>query len=159
MAGLDGRKISSPPGFDPGPSSPQSVAISIELLGPHTHTHTHTHVYIYILTQHRNLKRLESSMHSYFNDSWKSAMFNSCSHYEGRNFLGSFLLSARTRLSTSSCLSVLPHVLAPLLLDGFPWNLILGNYMKVRRENPNSVKVRHFTLHEGLNTCYCCRRH
>ena len=26
-AGLDGRKISSPPGFDPGPSSPLSVAI------------------------------------------------------------------------------------------------------------------------------------
>jgi len=26
-AGLDGRKISSPPGFDPGPSSPQSVAV------------------------------------------------------------------------------------------------------------------------------------
>jgi len=28
-AGLDGRKISSPPGFDPGPSSPYSVAIYI----------------------------------------------------------------------------------------------------------------------------------
>ena len=26
-AGMDGRKISSPPGFDPGPSSPWSVAI------------------------------------------------------------------------------------------------------------------------------------
>jgi len=33
-AGLDGRKISSPPGFDPGPSSLQSVAIPIELPGP-----------------------------------------------------------------------------------------------------------------------------
>ena len=32
--GLDGRKISSPPGFDHGPSSPQSVAISTELPGP-----------------------------------------------------------------------------------------------------------------------------
>ena len=32
-AGLDGLKISSPPGFDPRP--------------PH-HTHTHTHIYIYI---------------------------------------------------------------------------------------------------------------
>ena len=30
-AGLDGRKISSPPGFDPVPSSPQSVAIPTEL--------------------------------------------------------------------------------------------------------------------------------
>jgi len=29
-ARLDGRKISSPPGFDPGPSSPQSVAIPTE---------------------------------------------------------------------------------------------------------------------------------
>jgi len=34
-AGLDGRKISSPPGFDPGPSSPLSVAIPTELPGPH----------------------------------------------------------------------------------------------------------------------------
>ena len=33
-AGLDGRKISSPPGFDPVPSSPLSVAIPIELPGP-----------------------------------------------------------------------------------------------------------------------------
>ena len=34
-AGLDGRKILSPPGFDPGPSSPYSVAIPTELPGPH----------------------------------------------------------------------------------------------------------------------------
>ena len=34
-AGLDWRKISSPPGFDPGPSSQQSVAIPTELPGPH----------------------------------------------------------------------------------------------------------------------------
>ena len=33
-AGLDGRKISSPPGFDTGPSSPLSVAIPTELPGP-----------------------------------------------------------------------------------------------------------------------------
>jgi len=32
--GLDGRKISSPRGFDPGPSSPQSVAIPTEVPGP-----------------------------------------------------------------------------------------------------------------------------
>jgi len=32
-AGLDGQKISSPPGFDPGPSSPKSVAILTELSG------------------------------------------------------------------------------------------------------------------------------
>ena len=30
-AGLDGRKISSPPGFDPGPSSPQSVEFDIRV--------------------------------------------------------------------------------------------------------------------------------
>ena len=35
-AGLDGRKISSPPGFDPGPSSPWSVVIPTELPGPHS---------------------------------------------------------------------------------------------------------------------------
>ena len=33
--GLDGRKISSPPGFDPGLSNPESVAIPTELPGPH----------------------------------------------------------------------------------------------------------------------------
>ena len=32
-AGLDERKISSPPGFDPGPSSPWSVGIPTELPG------------------------------------------------------------------------------------------------------------------------------
>jgi len=36
-AGLDGQKISSPPEFDPGPSSPDrsSVAIPTELPDPH----------------------------------------------------------------------------------------------------------------------------
>jgi len=32
-AGLEGQKISSPPGFDPGPSRPYSVAIPTELPG------------------------------------------------------------------------------------------------------------------------------
>jgi len=32
-AGLYGRKISPPPGFDPGPSNPKSVAIPTELPG------------------------------------------------------------------------------------------------------------------------------
>ena len=32
--GLDGRKISSPPGFSPGPYSPQSVTILTELSDP-----------------------------------------------------------------------------------------------------------------------------
>ena len=36
--GLDGRKISSPPGFDPGPSSPKSVAILTELPGTQSST-------------------------------------------------------------------------------------------------------------------------
>jgi len=35
-AGLNGRKILSPPGFDPGLFSPQSIAIPTELPGPHT---------------------------------------------------------------------------------------------------------------------------
>ena len=35
-AGLEGLKISFPPGFDPRPSRPQSVAIPTELPGPHT---------------------------------------------------------------------------------------------------------------------------
>ena len=38
-AGLDGRKNSSPPGFDPGPSSPWSVAIPTELPGPQISTY------------------------------------------------------------------------------------------------------------------------
>ena len=35
-ADLDERKLSSPPGFDPGPSSLQSVTIPTELPGPHS---------------------------------------------------------------------------------------------------------------------------
>ena len=35
-AGLDGRKISSLPASDPGPSSLESVAIPTELPGPHS---------------------------------------------------------------------------------------------------------------------------
>ena len=35
MAGQDGRKISSPPGFDPGPSSSWSVTVPTELPGQH----------------------------------------------------------------------------------------------------------------------------
>ena len=34
-AGLDGRKYLVPTGFDPRPSSPQSVAIPTELPGSH----------------------------------------------------------------------------------------------------------------------------
>ena len=34
-ADLNGRKISSPPGSDPGQSSPYSVTIPTELPGPH----------------------------------------------------------------------------------------------------------------------------
>ena len=40
-AGLDGRKISSPPGLDPGPSIPQSVTIPTELPAHYIH------IYIY----------------------------------------------------------------------------------------------------------------
>jgi len=48
-AGLDGRKVSSPPGFDPGPSSPLSVAIPTELPGLHlTRIKGTLHEYIYI---------------------------------------------------------------------------------------------------------------
>ena len=43
-AGLDGQNMSSPPGFDPGPSNPQSVAILTELTDPHI-------IYIYIYTE------------------------------------------------------------------------------------------------------------
>ena len=37
-ASLGGWKISSPPGFDPRPSSPKSVAIPTELPGPLSNT-------------------------------------------------------------------------------------------------------------------------
>ena len=43
-ADLDGRKISYLPGFDPGPSSPLSVAIPTELPGPHYY-----YIYYYII--------------------------------------------------------------------------------------------------------------
>jgi len=47
-AGQDGQKILSPPGFDPGPSSRESVAIPNELTSPHIHTHIYTHMCLYM---------------------------------------------------------------------------------------------------------------
>jgi hypothetical protein len=44
-AGLDVRKISSPPGFDPGPSSPDSVAIPTELPGPQSYYYYYYYYY------------------------------------------------------------------------------------------------------------------
>jgi len=45
-AGLDGRKFSSPQGFDPGPSSPWSVAILAELPGPHMYVRMYVCMYV-----------------------------------------------------------------------------------------------------------------
>jgi len=50
-AGLDGRKISSPTGFDPGSSSPSSVAVPTELPSPHLLTVIYKYIKIYSLTQ------------------------------------------------------------------------------------------------------------
>jgi hypothetical protein len=47
-AGLDERKISPPPGFDPRTVQPVvslSLSLSLSLSRPHTHTHTHTNIY------------------------------------------------------------------------------------------------------------------
>ena len=52
-AGLDGRKISSPPGFDPGPSSPQSVVIPTELPGPLSYYYISIIIYIIVLKLYR----------------------------------------------------------------------------------------------------------
>ena len=59
-AGLEGRKISSPKGFDPGPSSPQSVAIPTELPGPYLHT-VHT-----AILQKRKTKQCLSNIHQLY---------------------------------------------------------------------------------------------
>jgi len=47
--GLDRRKISFPPGFDPGSYSPQSVAIPTELPGPQYYIYICIYIYIHIL--------------------------------------------------------------------------------------------------------------
>ena len=57
-AGLDERKISSPLGFDPGSSSPQSVAIPTELPGPPI---TVIIIIIIIIIINRNLKERDQS--------------------------------------------------------------------------------------------------
>ena len=59
-AGLDGRKISSPQGFDPGPSSPLSVAIPNELPAPYFE------LILYTLCRHPHKK---SQRILYFNGS------------------------------------------------------------------------------------------
>ena len=43
---LDGRKISSPQGFDPGPSSPRSVSIPTELPDPRATSYNIENVYV-----------------------------------------------------------------------------------------------------------------
>ena len=48
-AGLDGRKISSPPGFDPEPSSSLSVAIPTDLPGQ-TYIYIYLFIYLYLYT-------------------------------------------------------------------------------------------------------------
>jgi len=40
---------------------------------------------------------------------------------------------------------VLPNVSARLTLYGFPWNLLLGTFMKIRQGNSNWVKIGQFT--------------
>ena len=42
------------------------------------------------------------------------------------------------------------------LPDRFPWNLILGFFMKMFRENPHLIKIWHLTY--DLSTFYCCGR-
>jgi hypothetical protein len=39
-------------------------------------------------------------------------------------------------------MSIHPHTPVQLSLDGFPHNLILGNYRKICPENPYVVKIR-----------------
>jgi len=48
-AGLDGRKILSPPGFDPGTSfHVYTLYIYIYIVYTRTHTHIYIQIYIYI---------------------------------------------------------------------------------------------------------------
>jgi len=42
---------------------------------------------------------------------------------------------------TSVCPSILKYQRVDLRLEGFQWNLILGNFSKTCRENPNLLKV------------------
>ena len=46
--GVDGRECSSPPGFDPRPSSPKSVAIPTELPGPRIYAYICVYMSIYM---------------------------------------------------------------------------------------------------------------
>jgi len=54
-AGLDGRKTSSSPGFDPGPPARSSVAIPTEIPGSHTHTHTETYKFSFYFSVNTGL--------------------------------------------------------------------------------------------------------
>jgi len=49
-AGLDGRNMSYPTGFDAGPCSPKSVAIPTELPSPRLCVYIYIYIYIYIYT-------------------------------------------------------------------------------------------------------------
>jgi hypothetical protein len=60
------------------------------------------------------------------------------------------------RAPVSFLISVRPHVSAWLPLDGFPWNLIWGTFMKVHAKNPDLVKFRQ--KYDDLTTFHWCRR-
>ena len=67
--------------------------------------------------------------------------------------LGVFLQSRKA--SVIFVLSVCPHVLVRLLLDGFPWNLIFKDFMKVCRGTADLFKSRtkvSVTVREDLST-------
>ena len=70
-AGLDGRKISSPPGFDPGPSIPQSLAIPTELPGPHRCWY----IFIFMYRESLDTKRVPHDCGPYVYPSHTVAIF------------------------------------------------------------------------------------
>ena len=76
-------------------------------------------------------------------------------------FLGAYALTRKSQNTLvmsipclPACLSVCPHVTARLPLHEFPWNLILGTFIKIclrkSRFGKNRTKIS-TTLHEDLN--------
>jgi len=80
-----------------------------------------------------------------------------------QTFLGAFVWSRKAPITfvMSDTPSAYRHVSARLPLGRVPRNLILGNFMRDRRENTKSLLIDKYfgTLHEDLYKSYCCRWH
>ena len=76
--------------------------------------------------------------------SWLADPVSQRFHYwQRQRFLGALAKLRKATISfvMSVCLSIRPHGTPPFSLNGFPLNLILSIFRKIRRENSSFLKI------------------